>query len=211
MNFFGRKKQSYNSPSAVSATSNHAASAAATRTSTANTVVHLRESIATQEKREAHLQKKIDDLTAEAKAKMAKKDKKGAFSFLFYFRCYCFCYCVYFFCCVAKRWDRYVVKSLGGKKSTEYYLYGVYCNNWTPDVTLWEVKKRMRLRFFAEQFGQFSLFLFALWDIIYSFHINFVLTACIHELEFPLSFPLNTADATYFPSPLKQQKPNRNQ
>ena len=117
MNFFGRKKQSYNSPSAVSATSNHAASAAATRTSTANTVVHLRESIATQEKREAHLHKKIDDLTAEAKAKMAKKDKKGAFSFPFYFRCYCFCYCVYFFCCVAKRRDRYVVKSLGGKKA----------------------------------------------------------------------------------------------
>ena len=30
---------------------------------------------------------------------------------------YCFCYCVYFFCCVAKRRDRYVVKSLGGKKA----------------------------------------------------------------------------------------------
>jgi len=30
--------------------------------------------------REAHLQKKIDALTAEAKAKLAKKDKKGKHS-----------------------------------------------------------------------------------------------------------------------------------
>ena len=32
--------------------------------------------------REQHLEKKIEQLTAEAKAKMAKKDKKGKLSFL---------------------------------------------------------------------------------------------------------------------------------
>lgn len=50
----------------------------AIRTNTANTVVALRESINTNEKREAHLQKRIDLLNEEAKTKMAKKDKKGA-------------------------------------------------------------------------------------------------------------------------------------
>mmetsp|Transcript_29763 Transcript_29763/g.50763 ORF Transcript_29763/g.50763 Transcript_29763/m.50763 type:complete len:108 (-) Transcript_29763:4033-4356(-) len=84
MNWFGKKKSS-NTPSAVSATSNnrnggmssHSGGGGATITSTANTVVNLRENIATQEKREMHLEKKIEQLVAEAKAKMAKKDKKG--------------------------------------------------------------------------------------------------------------------------------------
>ena len=86
MNWFGKKKTS-NTPSAVSATSknrtngggggsNHNGGAI---TETANTVVNLRENIATQEKREKHLEKKIEQLTGEAKAKMAKKDKKGEF------------------------------------------------------------------------------------------------------------------------------------
>ena len=86
MNWFGRKKES-NKPSAISATTNNrtngggAGGGGATITSTANTVVNLRENIATQEKREAHLEKKIELLTVEAKAKMAKKDKKGVCSF----------------------------------------------------------------------------------------------------------------------------------
>ena len=90
MNWFGRKKE-VNKPSATSATTNnrtngggsgHGGGGGATITSTANTVVNLRENIATQEKREAHLEKKIELLTVEAKAKMAKKDKKGVCSFL---------------------------------------------------------------------------------------------------------------------------------
>mmetsp|Transcript_21471 Transcript_21471/g.45150 ORF Transcript_21471/g.45150 Transcript_21471/m.45150 type:complete len:248 (+) Transcript_21471:386-1129(+) len=85
MNWFGRsKKETAAKPSAVSATSSGgrsgggASGGGASRTNTANTVVSLRESIATQEKREQHLEKKIEQLTEEAKAKMAKKDKKGA-------------------------------------------------------------------------------------------------------------------------------------
>jgi hypothetical protein len=89
MNWFGRKKEN-NKPSAISATTNNRTNGGgagggggATITSTANTVVNLRENIATQEKREAHLEKKIELLTVEAKAKMAKKDKKGVCSFFF--------------------------------------------------------------------------------------------------------------------------------
>lgn len=82
MNWFGRKKDSAKTPSAVSSTSNGRSGGGggggASRTTTANTVVSLRENIATQEKREQHLEKKIEQLVAEAKAKMAKKDKKGA-------------------------------------------------------------------------------------------------------------------------------------
>mmetsp|Transcript_23425 Transcript_23425/g.35518 ORF Transcript_23425/g.35518 Transcript_23425/m.35518 type:complete len:112 (-) Transcript_23425:905-1240(-) len=86
MNWFGKKKSS-NTPSAVSATSNNRNGASshppgATITSTANTVVNLRENIATQEKREMHLEKKIEQLVVEAKAKMAKKDKKGELSLM---------------------------------------------------------------------------------------------------------------------------------
>ena len=55
MNWFGRKTNTGKQPSAVSSTSNHTSGggggAAASRTTTANTVVTLRESIATQEKR----------------------------------------------------------------------------------------------------------------------------------------------------------------
>mmetsp|Transcript_15080 Transcript_15080/g.32721 ORF Transcript_15080/g.32721 Transcript_15080/m.32721 type:complete len:242 (-) Transcript_15080:182-907(-) len=82
MNWFGRKKDTPKQPSAVSSTSNSnhhgGGGGGASRTNTANTVVNLRESIATQDKREQHLEKKIEQLTTEAKAKMAKKDKKGA-------------------------------------------------------------------------------------------------------------------------------------
>ena len=94
MNWFGKKKTN-NGPSAISATSNNRTNGGggsghnssggggggttATITQTANTVVNLRENIATQEKREKHLEIKIEQLTSEAKAKMAKKDKKGEF------------------------------------------------------------------------------------------------------------------------------------
>jgi hypothetical protein len=99
MNWFGRKKE-VNKPSAISATTNNRTNGGgsghggdgggATITSTANTVVNLRENIATQEKREMHLEKKIEMLTLEAKTKMAKKDKKGVFFF----------FCVLFCCCL---------------------------------------------------------------------------------------------------------------
>jgi len=82
MNWFGRKKDKTNQPSAISSTSagggNAGGGGGGGRANTANTVVSLRENIATQEKREQHLEKKIEQLTADAKAKMAKKDKKGA-------------------------------------------------------------------------------------------------------------------------------------
>mmetsp|Transcript_17504 Transcript_17504/g.42070 ORF Transcript_17504/g.42070 Transcript_17504/m.42070 type:complete len:241 (-) Transcript_17504:200-922(-) len=83
MNWFGRKKDKTNQPSAISSTSAGGGNAGGGgggggRANTANTVVSLRENIATQEKREQHLEKKIEQLTADAKAKMAKKDKKGA-------------------------------------------------------------------------------------------------------------------------------------
>lgn len=78
MNWFGKKKAP-KQPSAVSSTTtNSGGGGSASRTNTANTVVSLRENISTQDKREQHLEKKIEQLTAEAKAKMAKKDKKGA-------------------------------------------------------------------------------------------------------------------------------------
>lgn len=87
MNWFGKKK-SNNTPSAVSSTSknrrtNGGGGGGVTET-TAQTVVNLRENIATQEKREAHLEKKIEQLVGEAKAKMAKKDKKGEFIVWYY-------------------------------------------------------------------------------------------------------------------------------
>jgi len=75
MNWFGRKKTSTSKPSAVSSTSSKGGTS---RTSTANTVVSLRENIKTQEKREEHLERKIEQLQQEAKDKMGKKDKKGA-------------------------------------------------------------------------------------------------------------------------------------
>jgi len=70
MNFFGRKKKEVNT--VVSSTSASKPSDAQT------TIVKLRESIVNQDKREEHIQKKVDHMIVEAKAKMAKGDKKGA-------------------------------------------------------------------------------------------------------------------------------------
>mmetsp|Transcript_10951 Transcript_10951/g.17557 ORF Transcript_10951/g.17557 Transcript_10951/m.17557 type:complete len:226 (+) Transcript_10951:123-800(+) len=69
MNWFGKKAKQ---PSTVSATS------ASKPSDPQVTIVKLRESIANQEKREEHIEKKIQAVVAEAKAKMAKGDKKGA-------------------------------------------------------------------------------------------------------------------------------------
>jgi len=70
MNFFGKKKKEVNTT--VSSTSSSKPSDAQT------TIVKLRESIANQDKREEHIEKKINGMLVEAKGKMAKGDKKGA-------------------------------------------------------------------------------------------------------------------------------------
>mmetsp|Transcript_29270 Transcript_29270/g.43418 ORF Transcript_29270/g.43418 Transcript_29270/m.43418 type:complete len:232 (+) Transcript_29270:95-790(+) len=75
MNWFGKKKTSASDSKPKPASSTKASSTASNAT---NTIVSLRENIENQEKREAHIQKKIDSMVAEAKAKMAAKDKKGA-------------------------------------------------------------------------------------------------------------------------------------
>jgi len=61
MNLFGRKK-----------------AAATSAADPASTILKLRGTVETLEKRQVHLDKKIEQQTAEAKAKMAKKDKRGA-------------------------------------------------------------------------------------------------------------------------------------
>jgi len=71
MNWFGKKKEAKQAPTTT-------ATASRPVSNPTTTILKIRESIDTQEKREAHLQKKIDTLTAEAKAKLVKKDKKGA-------------------------------------------------------------------------------------------------------------------------------------
>lgn len=78
MSWFGRKKEASVQPSSSSSTSNRAPAATTQRQTTANTILGLREGIATQEKREKHLEKKIEELVNDAKAKMVKNDKKGA-------------------------------------------------------------------------------------------------------------------------------------
>lgn len=72
MNWFGKKKDKHAPTTTTTKTAPRSAADPTT------TILKIRESIDTQEKREAHLQKKIDALTAEAKAKLVKKDKKGA-------------------------------------------------------------------------------------------------------------------------------------
>lgn len=71
MNWFGTKKEKPIS-STVSATS-------VTRQADPQaTIVKLRENISNQEKREEHIERKIEAMKKEAKEKMAKGDKKGA-------------------------------------------------------------------------------------------------------------------------------------
>jgi len=70
-NIFGGKKKP-TAPSTVSATS------VARPEDPQNTIVKLREAITNQEKREEHIQRKMDTTVQEAKDKMAKGDKKGA-------------------------------------------------------------------------------------------------------------------------------------
>jgi len=70
MNWFGKKKP-------VTATTTSAVTSHRPNDTTL-TIVKLRETIAQQEKREEHLQRKIDGLVEEAKDKLAKGDKKNA-------------------------------------------------------------------------------------------------------------------------------------
>lgn len=72
MNWFGKKKKE------ASTTSKGTSSGGGDSGPPAVTVIKLREAVANQEKREEHLQRKIDAMGKEAKMKMAKKDKKGA-------------------------------------------------------------------------------------------------------------------------------------
>mmetsp|Transcript_20512 Transcript_20512/g.29289 ORF Transcript_20512/g.29289 Transcript_20512/m.29289 type:complete len:229 (+) Transcript_20512:33-719(+) len=69
MNFFGSRKNKKAAAPAPPAPS------VSTPT---NTIVKLRETIQQQDKRQAHIQTKIDALVTEAKTKMANNDKKGA-------------------------------------------------------------------------------------------------------------------------------------
>lgn len=71
MNWFGKKKT-------TGGGSSSAGSSGGGGGDPSETIVKLREAVATQEKREEHIQRKIDAMVKEAKDKMAKKDKKGA-------------------------------------------------------------------------------------------------------------------------------------
>jgi len=73
MNWFGKKKKEASTTSKGTTSSGGGGGS-----NPANTVVKLREAVLNQEKREEHLQRKVDAMAKEAKAKMAKKDKKGA-------------------------------------------------------------------------------------------------------------------------------------
>mmetsp|Transcript_2499 Transcript_2499/g.3391 ORF Transcript_2499/g.3391 Transcript_2499/m.3391 type:complete len:228 (-) Transcript_2499:95-778(-) len=68
-NVFGKKKSTASTVSSKST---------AKPSDPTQTIVNLRENIKTQEKREEHLEKKVDVLVKEAKVKLAKGDKKGA-------------------------------------------------------------------------------------------------------------------------------------
>lgn len=67
MNLFGRKKTSGGAPTSRS----HGPDPA-------QTILKLRSTVETLEKRQVHLDKKVEQQVNEAKAKMAKKDKRGA-------------------------------------------------------------------------------------------------------------------------------------
>merc|ERR1719232_2254267 len=66
MNWFGKKK------------SKEVKTTAKSSGNAQDAIIRLRTAVETQEKRENHLQKKIDGMVIEAKEKMAKGDKKGA-------------------------------------------------------------------------------------------------------------------------------------
>uniref|UniRef100_A0A7S2AAX5 Uncharacterized protein n=1 Tax=Trieres chinensis TaxID=1514140 RepID=A0A7S2AAX5_TRICV len=70
MNWFGKKKKG--------AASTTASGSSGGASDPQVTIVKLRENIAMQEKREEHIQRKMNGMVKEAKEKMARKDKKGA-------------------------------------------------------------------------------------------------------------------------------------
>mmetsp|Transcript_17167 Transcript_17167/g.16613 ORF Transcript_17167/g.16613 Transcript_17167/m.16613 type:complete len:229 (-) Transcript_17167:72-758(-) len=71
MNWFGKSKSKPQGSTKTNAP-------ARTVSDPGSTIVKLRENVASQEKREEHLQRKVNALIKEAKMKMEKKDKKGA-------------------------------------------------------------------------------------------------------------------------------------
>eukprot|EP00567_Pseudictyota_dubia_P016150 CAMPEP_0197436890 /NCGR_PEP_ID=MMETSP1175-20131217/4240_1 /TAXON_ID=1003142 /ORGANISM="Triceratium dubium, Strain CCMP147" /LENGTH=229 /DNA_ID=CAMNT_0042966281 /DNA_START=90 /DNA_END=779 /DNA_ORIENTATION=- len=71
MNWFGSKKKKASASTTAKGSSGGSTDPQAT-------IVKLREAISTQEKREEHIQRKMDGMVKEAKEKMARKDKKGA-------------------------------------------------------------------------------------------------------------------------------------
>jgi len=75
MNWFGKKKKEASTTSKGTISGGGGGGGGS---NPANTVVKLREAVSNQEKREEHLQRKVDAMAVEAKAKMAKRDKKGA-------------------------------------------------------------------------------------------------------------------------------------
>uniref|UniRef100_A0A7S3QIC3 Charged multivesicular body protein 4b n=1 Tax=Chaetoceros debilis TaxID=122233 RepID=A0A7S3QIC3_9STRA len=72
MNWFGKKK------AAQPSTTSTGTSGGGGGGNPGATIIKIRESIEAQEKREAHKEREIDKLVSDAKAKMAKGDKKGA-------------------------------------------------------------------------------------------------------------------------------------
>ncbi|GMI21205.1 hypothetical protein TeGR_g3204 [Tetraparma gracilis] len=72
MNFFGKKRQT------GGAAPTPAARGGGGGGDPTSTIIQLRESLATLDKREDHIQKKADAMVEEAKKKLAAKDKKGA-------------------------------------------------------------------------------------------------------------------------------------
>ena len=69
MNFFGKKRTSAPAPTR---------NGGGNGSDPTSTIVTLRESLKTLDKREDHIQKKADQLLAEAKANLKAKDKKKA-------------------------------------------------------------------------------------------------------------------------------------
>jgi len=72
MGFFGKRKNK------VTGSTVSSSSKVSNPTDPQNTIVTLRQSIGTQDKREEHITRKVAQVTDEARKKMAKGDKKGA-------------------------------------------------------------------------------------------------------------------------------------
>jgi charged multivesicular body protein 4 len=74
MNFFGKKR----APAPAPTPSSSSSSSSSSISQPASVIIQLRDSMKTLEKREEHISKKSEAMHAEAKAKLAAGDKKGA-------------------------------------------------------------------------------------------------------------------------------------